>query len=68
MEKTAACQGIHGKAIAFDATFPFANDVGARNTNKPADLKVEHSNGKWKKRIESLKGNYNERSIALMSR
>ena len=25
MEKTAACQGIHGKAIAFDATFPFVN-------------------------------------------
>ena len=40
-EKSAAAQGVHGRAMGVATTWEcFANDVGARNTNKAGDLKV----------------------------
>ena len=43
-EKSAAAQGVHGRAMALNTTFNcFINDQGCRNTNKAADLKVTSS-------------------------
>ena len=44
------------------------NEKGCRNTNKPGDLKVEHTNLVWKEEAGKLQGQMTEKTLSRLSK